>query len=84
MVGGGQGGVGSGGDGGEGGDGNGLFWLEMEDEDGVMVVVVVGMKEEMEEKMVEEVSGDGGESGRPRREARWLWAADSFSVVGWK
>ena len=43
-----------------------------------MVVVVVGMKEEMEEKVVEKmvkVSGDGGESGRPRREARWFWAA---------
>ena len=24
---------------------NGLFWLEMEEEDGVVVVVVVGMEE---------------------------------------
>ena len=36
-----------------------------------MVVVIVGMEEEMEERM----GGDGGESGRPRREAQLRWAA---------
>ena len=83
VIVGGQDGVYGGGDGGEGGDGNGLFGGKEEEEegeeDGVVVVVVVGMKEEMEgrmvEELVEEVRGDGGESGRPRREARWFWAA---------
>ena len=49
MVVGGQDGVGGGGNGGEVSGEDGLFWLEIEeedgDEDGVVVVVVVGMVE---------------------------------------
>ena len=79
MVVGGQGGVCGGGDGGESGSGNGLFLWIMEEEDGivdgVMVVVVVGMVEEMEEKKVEELvvemEGRVVENGRPK-EGAWL------------
>jgi len=46
-------------------------------------VDVVGMEEEMEERMVElwRWGGDGGWRGRPAKEARWLVG---LLFVGWK
>jgi len=82
MVVGGQGGVYGGGEGGEVGGENGLFGRKEEEEEGgeygVVVVVVVGMEEEMEGRMVVEfvveMEGRGG--------ASWLAKEAAMAQVG--